>query len=334
MGAGCRLDDDGLTVTAGDRLDGLDADLADCTELVPALVALAALARTPSTLRGIGHMRGHETDRLAALATELTRLGGEVAETADGAADRAAAVARRHRPDVRTTTGWPCSARSSGSPSPACWSRTWRRPARPCRTSWTAGSACSAPPRPEPRTDPAPAGGPARPAPRPGGAGRPPGTAGDRPAGPAGRDADRAWRRPDSRSGSRLDEDDVRVRPGRGSRPRTRTRPAHAEATPGFVIAVDRGRYTVLVERPRTVTAVQARELGRHSVVVGDRVALVGDVSGAHRHAGPDRPGGAAPDRAAPQRRRRRPARSGSIVATPTSWWWSPRWPTRRRGSG
>ena len=49
----------GLTVTAGDRLDGLDADLADCTELVPALVALAALARTPSTLRGIGHMRGH-----------------------------------------------------------------------------------------------------------------------------------------------------------------------------------------------------------------------------------------------------------------------------------
>lgn len=83
MGAACVLDDDGLTVTAGDRFDGLDADLADCTELVPALVALAALARTPSTLRGIGHMRGHETDRLTALATELTRLGGEVVETAD-----------------------------------------------------------------------------------------------------------------------------------------------------------------------------------------------------------------------------------------------------------
>jgi 3-phosphoshikimate 1-carboxyvinyltransferase len=84
MGATCVLDDDGLTVTAGDRLDGLDADLADCTELVPALVALAALARTPSALRGIGHMRGHETDRLTALATELTRLGGEVSEAPDG----------------------------------------------------------------------------------------------------------------------------------------------------------------------------------------------------------------------------------------------------------
>ncbi len=93
---------------------------------------------------------------------------------------------------------------------------------------------------------------------------------------------DRAHRRPDSRSGSRLDEDDVRVRPGRGSRPRTRTRPAHTDAEPGMVIAVDRGRYTVLVGDTR-VTAVQARELGRGSVVVGDRVAVVGDLSG-----GPD----------------------------------------------
>jgi len=84
MGARCVLDDTGLTVTAGDRLTGLDADLADCTELVPVLAALAALAGTPSTLRGIGHMRGQETDRLAALATELTRLGGEATETADG----------------------------------------------------------------------------------------------------------------------------------------------------------------------------------------------------------------------------------------------------------
>jgi 3-phosphoshikimate 1-carboxyvinyltransferase len=84
MGAACVLDGTGLTVTAGDRLDGLDADLADCTELVPALAALAALAGTPSTLRGIGHMRGQETDRLAALATELTRLGGDATQTADG----------------------------------------------------------------------------------------------------------------------------------------------------------------------------------------------------------------------------------------------------------
>jgi ribosome biogenesis GTPase len=76
-----------------------------------------------------------------------------------------------------------------------------------------------------------------------------------------------------------LDEDDVRVRPGRGSRPRTRTRPLHAEADSGFVVAVDRGRFTCVVG-DRTVTAMRARELGRRAVVVGDRVAIVGDTSG------------------------------------------------------
>lgn len=84
MGASCVQDDDGLTTTAGPELFGLDADLSDCTELVPALVALAALASTESTLHGIAHMRGHETDRLRALSTELTRLGGECHETPDG----------------------------------------------------------------------------------------------------------------------------------------------------------------------------------------------------------------------------------------------------------
>ena len=77
-----------------------------------------------------------------------------------------------------------------------------------------------------------------------------------------------------------LDEDDVRVRPGRGSRPRTRRRPAHADAVSGFVIAVDRGRYTCLVAG-RRVAAMRARELGRKSVVVGDHVAIAGDASGA-----------------------------------------------------
>ena len=81
-------------------------------------------------------------------------------------------------------------------------------------------------------------------------------------------------------SHARLDEDDVRVRPGRGSRPRTRRRPAHEDATEGFVAAVERGRYGVLVDG-RRVTAMQARELGRRGVVVGDTVALAGDVSGA-----------------------------------------------------
>jgi ribosome biogenesis GTPase len=75
------------------------------------------------------------------------------------------------------------------------------------------------------------------------------------------------------------------VRPGRrGSRPRTRTRPSHDEAVPGLVVAVDRGRMTVRVEGPGglpvDVTAMRARELGRHGVVVGDRVRLVGDTSG------------------------------------------------------
>src|SRR3954452_11880680 len=96
-----------------------------------------------------------------------------------------------------------------------------------------------------------------------------------------------------ARDWARLDEDDVRVRPGRGSRPRTRRRPAHEDAVVGFVIAVDRGRYTCLVgavgagraakrkgEDRRRVTAMRARELGRKSVVVGDQVRLVGDVSG------------------------------------------------------
>jgi ribosome biogenesis GTPase len=81
-----------------------------------------------------------------------------------------------------------------------------------------------------------------------------------------------------------LDEDDVRVRPGRGSRPRTRRRPAHEDAAEAFVAAVDRGRYTCVVEGREApgqeITAMRARELGRRSVVVGDRVSLVGDSSG------------------------------------------------------
>lgn len=77
------------------------------------------------------------------------------------------------------------------------------------------------------------------------------------------------------------DESDVRVRPGRGSRPRSKIRPAHDDAVPAIVVAVDRGRYTCLLSAgDRGVTAMRARELGRKSVVVGDRVGLVGDVSG------------------------------------------------------
>ncbi|MGH3327099.1 MAG: ribosome small subunit-dependent GTPase A [Streptomycetales bacterium] len=85
-----------------------------------------------------------------------------------------------------------------------------------------------------------------------------------------------------TRRARRLDEDDVRIRPGRGSRPRTRTRPPHEDAVAGFVTAVDRGRFRCQVEGRRSspVTAMKARELGRKGVVVGDRVALVGNLSG------------------------------------------------------
>ena len=83
MGADCRLDDEGLVVRGSGAIHGLDADLRDTSELMPTLAVLAALADSPSTLSGIGHMRGHETDRLAALANELNTLGGDVVETPD-----------------------------------------------------------------------------------------------------------------------------------------------------------------------------------------------------------------------------------------------------------
>lgn len=84
-----------------------------------------------------------------------------------------------------------------------------------------------------------------------------------------------------------LDEDDVRIRPGKGkSRPRSKERPSHQGAASGFVIAVDRGRYTCVLDdgdATGPVTAMRARELGRKGIVVGDRVHLVGDLRG-----GPD----------------------------------------------
>ncbi|CAM3812777.1 3-phosphoshikimate 1-carboxyvinyltransferase [Smaragdicoccus niigatensis] len=83
MGADVSLDSDGLTVV-GTSLHGIDADLHDVGELTPTIAALAALADGPTTLRGIAHLRGHETDRLAALCTEINALGGDCTQTADG----------------------------------------------------------------------------------------------------------------------------------------------------------------------------------------------------------------------------------------------------------
>jgi len=84
MGGTWSLDPDGLTFRGTGTVHGLDADLSEVSELAPVLVGLAALADSPSRLRGIAHMRGHETDRLAALARELTNLGADATETADG----------------------------------------------------------------------------------------------------------------------------------------------------------------------------------------------------------------------------------------------------------
>jgi len=90
---------------------------------------------------------------------------------------------------------------------------------------------------------------------------------------------------PSARDSSRLDEDDVRVRPGRGkSRPRSKDRPQHESAVEGFVVAVDRGRFTCVTGVPSDpgvmIYAVKSRELGRKGIAVGDRVGLIGDLSG------------------------------------------------------
>jgi 3-phosphoshikimate 1-carboxyvinyltransferase len=84
MGAEVTRGPDGLTVRGGDGFGGLDADLHEVGELTPVLAALAALAGSPSRLTGIAHLRGHETDRLAALVAEINGLGGDARELPDG----------------------------------------------------------------------------------------------------------------------------------------------------------------------------------------------------------------------------------------------------------
>lgn len=90
--AGCTVEPgpDGMTVHGPDALLGVDVDLHDASELTPTVAALAALGTTPSRIRGVAHIRGHETDRIAALAAEITALGGDVDETDDGLAIRPA----------------------------------------------------------------------------------------------------------------------------------------------------------------------------------------------------------------------------------------------------
>jgi 3-phosphoshikimate 1-carboxyvinyltransferase len=84
LGGSVELTDAGLVVSGTGRLHGVDLDLHDVGELTPAVAALCLLADSPSHLRGVAHIRGHETDRLRALADEFTALGGQVTETEDG----------------------------------------------------------------------------------------------------------------------------------------------------------------------------------------------------------------------------------------------------------
>ncbi|OOC55346.1 MULTISPECIES: 3-phosphoshikimate 1-carboxyvinyltransferase [Nocardiopsis] len=84
MGGEVSLSPDGLTLRGTGRIAGIEADLRDVGELTPTVAAVAALASTPSRLTGIAHLRRHETDRIAALAAEINRLGGDAEELPDG----------------------------------------------------------------------------------------------------------------------------------------------------------------------------------------------------------------------------------------------------------
>jgi 3-phosphoshikimate 1-carboxyvinyltransferase len=84
LGARCSLAPGGLTVTGPQRYGGIDIDLGEVGELTPVMTAVLALAEEPSVLRGVSHLRHHETDRLAALSREISALGGDVKDTDDG----------------------------------------------------------------------------------------------------------------------------------------------------------------------------------------------------------------------------------------------------------
>ncbi len=92
MGASCLLQDGVLTISGDGKIRGIDIDLSIGGELAPVIAALAALADSPSRITGIAHLRGHETDRLSALTTELNKLGGDVTELEDGFEIRPAAL--------------------------------------------------------------------------------------------------------------------------------------------------------------------------------------------------------------------------------------------------
>jgi 3-phosphoshikimate 1-carboxyvinyltransferase len=84
MGATIERVGEDLVVTGTGSILGIDIDLSTGGELTPVVAALAALADTPSQIRGVAHLRGHETDRLSALVAEINSIGGGATETPDG----------------------------------------------------------------------------------------------------------------------------------------------------------------------------------------------------------------------------------------------------------
>ena len=307
MGADVSLDRDGLTVRARASSTASTPTSHDAGELTPVVAALAALADSPSHLRGIAHLRGHETDRLAALAHEINALGGDVAETDDGLRHPPEAVARRGVRAPTTTTGWrPPGALLGLRRAGRRWSRTSRPPPRPCRGSPASGHGRSR--RGRAPVSPSPAARPRR------------------------------VRRPHPAQPARLPAADQGAAAARGRRRRARCSRSTAAGTPARR-RVDRDtgdapqrnaqRDDPLQAPGQHGVAMKARELGRKGVVVGDRVALVGDV--------PARPGRLARIvrrrgprlAAAAQRRRHRPGRAGRRRERRPARRRHARWPTR-----
>ena len=197
------------------------------------MAVLAALA-TPgsvSRLTGIAHLRGHETDRLAALSAEINRLGGDCPETPDGLLITATPLRpgtwRSYADHRMATAGAIVGLRVAGVQVDDIETTAKTLPQFPRLWADMLGG---------------------------------------------------VWR---LRPGD-YDESDVKIRSGRGSRPRTKTRPEHADAKPAMVVSVDRGRWGCVLDGDpdRRVTAMRARELGRTPIVVGDDVDVVGDLSG------------------------------------------------------
>lgn len=103
MGGHIEFTESGLKISGTGRISGIDIDLHNEGELTPSIAALAALASSPSHLRGIGHLRLHETDRLAAIAQEINALGGQVIESEDSLRIEPAQLTRKSENQIFRT---------------------------------------------------------------------------------------------------------------------------------------------------------------------------------------------------------------------------------------